>query len=168
MKRELREVLRQLDDLERALREEEMKVLTLGREIKDLASLLERLRRRKAGSRASVDDLWPYVQQLDSEMARVSERMGIAQAELRRLAAERAEQEGTLRRGRRRSPPWNRLALNSSSNSRQPRNLSASCGSVAKMRRKPVLSGWLALRRSKSAIARRRLCSRASKVCLVK
>ena len=34
MKRELREVLRQLDELERALREEEMRVLTLGREIK--------------------------------------------------------------------------------------------------------------------------------------
>ena len=37
MKRELREVLRQLEDLERALRDEEMRVLTLGREIKELS-----------------------------------------------------------------------------------------------------------------------------------
>src|SRR4029077_1718807 len=37
MKRELREVLRQLEDLERALRDEEMRVLTLGREIQDLS-----------------------------------------------------------------------------------------------------------------------------------
>ena len=36
MKREFRDVLRQLDDLERALRDEEMSVLRLGREIKDL------------------------------------------------------------------------------------------------------------------------------------
>ena len=42
MKRELRDVLRQLEDLERALREE-MRVLTLGREIKELSSLLDRL-----------------------------------------------------------------------------------------------------------------------------
>jgi chromosome segregation protein len=36
------------------------------------------------------------LQQLDSEMARVTERMGIAQAELQRLAAERTEQDSTI------------------------------------------------------------------------
>ena len=36
------------------------------------------------------------LQQLDSEMARVSERMSISQAELQRLAAERAEQESVI------------------------------------------------------------------------
>jgi len=48
MKRELRDVLRQLEDLERALRDEEMRVLTLGREIKEFSSLLERLEGEKA------------------------------------------------------------------------------------------------------------------------
>ena len=36
------------------------------------------------------------LRQLDSEMARVSERLNVAQLELSRLAAERAEQEGIL------------------------------------------------------------------------
>ena len=60
MKRELRDVLRQLEELERALREEEMRVLTLGRAIKEFTSLMERLEGRKARSRASVDDFSPH------------------------------------------------------------------------------------------------------------
>ena len=47
MKRELRDVLRMLAELEQALRNEEKRVLTLGREIKDLTSLLERLEGEK-------------------------------------------------------------------------------------------------------------------------
>jgi chromosome segregation protein len=93
MKRELREVLRQIEDLERALREEEMRVLTLGREIKDFTSLLERLE----GEKREADHLsmtsGHMLQQLDSEMARVTERMSVSQTELRRLASERAEQK---------------------------------------------------------------------------
>jgi chromosome segregation protein len=96
MKRELREVLRQLEDLERALREEEMKVLALGREIKDLASLLERLEGEKRESEHQSMTSGHMLQQLDSEMARVAERMDISRAELRRLAAERAEQESII------------------------------------------------------------------------
>jgi chromosome segregation protein len=96
MKRELREVLRQLEDLERALRDEEMRVLTLGREIKDLSSLLERLdgEKREADHQAMTSG--HMLQQLDSEMTRVSERLNVSQLELQRLAAERAEQEGIV------------------------------------------------------------------------
>ncbi len=47
MKRELRDVLRLLEELERALREKEMLALTLGREIKETASLLDRLEDEK-------------------------------------------------------------------------------------------------------------------------
>ncbi len=96
MKRELRDVLRQLEDLEHALREEQMRVLTLGREIKDLTSLLERLEgeRREAEHQSMTSG--HMLQQLDSEMARVTERMSISQAELQRLAAERAEQESIV------------------------------------------------------------------------
>ncbi len=96
MKRELREVLRQLEDLERALREEEMRVLTLGREIKDFASLLERLEGEKREAEHQSMTSGHMLQQLDSEMARVTERMSISQAELRRLAAERAGQESII------------------------------------------------------------------------
>ena len=96
MKRELREVLRQLDELERALREEEMRVLTLGREIKDFASLLDRLEGEKREAEHQSMTSGHLLQQLDSEMARVSERMGVSQAELQRLAAERSELESTI------------------------------------------------------------------------
>src|SRR5579862_2118816 len=96
MKRELREVLRQLEDLERALRDEEMRVLTLGREIKDLSSLLERLDGEKRESELQAMTSGHMLQQLDSEMSRVVERMRISQAEMQRLGAERAEQESTI------------------------------------------------------------------------
>jgi len=96
MKRELREVLRQLEDLERALREEEMRVLTLGREIKDFISLLERLDGEKREAEHQSMTSGHMLQQLDSEVARVNERLSIAQVELQRLAAERAEQESTI------------------------------------------------------------------------
>jgi chromosome segregation protein len=96
MKRELREVMRQLEDLERALRDEEMRVLTLGREIKELSSLLERLDGEKREAELQAMTSGHMLQQLDSEMTRVSERLNVAQLELGRLAAERAEQEGIL------------------------------------------------------------------------
>jgi chromosome segregation protein len=96
MKRELREVLRQLEDQERALREEEMRVLTLGREIKDLTALLDRLEGEKREAEHQAMTSGHMLQQLDSEMARVSERLTVSQLELRRLAAERTEQEGIL------------------------------------------------------------------------
>ncbi len=96
MKRELREVLRQMEELERALRDEEMRVLTLGREIKDLSSLLERLEAEKREAEHQSMTSRHLLQQLDSEMARVTERMNISQAELQRLAAERADQQSIV------------------------------------------------------------------------
>jgi chromosome segregation protein len=96
MKRELREVLRQMEELERALSDGEMRVLTLGKEIKELSSLLERLEGEKREAEHQSMTSRHMLQQLDSEMSRVTERMGISQAELRRLAVERADQEATI------------------------------------------------------------------------
>jgi len=96
MKRELREVLRQLEDLERALRDEEMRVLALGREIKDLSSLLERLDGEKREAEHQAMTSGHMLQQLDSEMTRVSERLSVSSLELQRLAADRAEQESIV------------------------------------------------------------------------
>jgi chromosome segregation protein len=92
MKRELREVLRQLEDLEHALREEETRVLTVGREIKDLASLLERLEGEKREAEHQSMTSRHILQQLDSEMTRVTQRSNISQSELNRLGTERSEQ----------------------------------------------------------------------------
>ncbi|HUA16685.1 MAG TPA: chromosome segregation protein SMC [Verrucomicrobiae bacterium] len=96
MKRELRDVLRQLEDFERALREEETRVLTLGREIRELTSLLDRLENEKREAEHQALTSGHMLQQLEGEMARVRERQNICQLELQRLASERAEQEGIL------------------------------------------------------------------------
>jgi chromosome segregation protein len=96
MKRELREVLRQTEELERALRNEEMRVLTLGREIKELSSLLERLEGEKREAEHQSLTSRHMLQQLDAEMSRVTERMSVAQAEMQRLAAERNEQQSII------------------------------------------------------------------------
>ena len=112
MKRELREVLRQLEDLERALRDEEMRVITLGREIKDFTSLLERLEGEKREAEHQSMTSGHMLQQLDSEMARVSERMSIVAS--RAATPERGANRAGVRssrRGRRRSLHSNRLAL---------------------------------------------------------
>ncbi|HTW31302.1 MAG TPA: chromosome segregation protein SMC [Candidatus Sulfotelmatobacter sp.] len=93
MKRELRDVMRQLDDLERALREEETRVLTLGREIKELSSLLDRLESEKRESEHQALTSGHMLQQLDSEIIRVTERLQVFKLELQRLASERSEQE---------------------------------------------------------------------------
>ena len=95
MKRELRDVLRQLGELEQALRHEEMRVLTLGREIKDLTSLLDRLEGEKREAEKQAMTSGHLLQQLESEFSRVSERLQTSRQELHRLEAERTE-KGTL------------------------------------------------------------------------
>jgi chromosome segregation protein len=95
MKRELRDVLRQLGELEQGLRHEEMRVLTLGREIKDLTSLLDRLEGEKREAEKQAMTSGHLLQQLESEFARVSERLHTSRQELQRLETERTE-KGTL------------------------------------------------------------------------
>jgi chromosome segregation protein len=97
MKRELRDVLRLVGELEQALRHEETRVLNLGREIKDLTSLLERLEAEKRESEKQAMTSGHALRQLDSEMARVRERCNLCERELARLAAERATQEDMVR-----------------------------------------------------------------------
>jgi chromosome segregation protein len=93
MKRELRDVLRMLAELEAALRNEEAHVLTLGREIKELTSLLDRLEASKRQSETQAITSGHMLQQLEAEMVRVNERLHTSQQESQRLRAERGEQE---------------------------------------------------------------------------
>ena len=96
MKRELRDLLRLVGELESALRNQETLVLTLGREIKELTSLLDRLESEKRDAETQAMTSSHMLQQLDSEMTRVSERVLICQRELQRIAGERAGQENLL------------------------------------------------------------------------
>jgi len=96
MKRDLRDVLRLLADLEAALRNEETRALTLGREIKDLTSLLDRLENEKREAEKQAMASGHMLQQLDAEMARAEERLNIARQEYARLASDREEQEAII------------------------------------------------------------------------
>ena len=91
MKRELREVLHQMGDLERTMAEQEMRVTALGREIAELTSLLERLEDDKREAERQAMTSGHTLQQLDTEMARVRERLSTYEGEMGRVAGERAE-----------------------------------------------------------------------------
>ncbi len=96
MKRELRDLLRQMEELERALNQGEAKVVLLGREIGELTTLLSRLEdeRREADKQSMTSG--HMLQQLDAEMMRIRERVQISERELQRLAGERSEQETVM------------------------------------------------------------------------
>jgi chromosome segregation protein len=96
MKRELRDVLRQLSELEYALRHEETRVLTLGREIKELTSLLDRFEGEKREAEKHAMTSGHLLQQLESEFTRVGERFETSRQELQRLESERAEKGSLL------------------------------------------------------------------------
>ncbi|MFI5072315.1 MAG: chromosome segregation protein SMC, partial [Terriglobales bacterium] len=96
MKRELREVMRTVTELEEALRNENLRVLTLGREIKQQTALLDRLESEMRESEKQAMTSGHFLQQLDSEISRVTARLQTCQHELQRLAADRAEQQSSI------------------------------------------------------------------------
>ena len=96
MKRELREVLRALEELEHALRDGEGRVLLLGREIKELTSRLDNLEEDKREAEKQAMTSGHMLRQLDAEMGRVGERLNTSRSEFDRLSAERAEQEAMI------------------------------------------------------------------------
>jgi chromosome segregation protein len=73
-----------------------MLVLTLGKEIGDFTSLLERLEGEKREAEHQSMTSGHMLQQLDSEMARLVERLSVSQSELQRLSAEGEEQESVI------------------------------------------------------------------------
>jgi chromosome segregation protein len=169
MKRELREVLRQLEDLERALAKKRCGCSLSAGKLKTSLPLLERLEGEKREAEHQSMTSGHMLQQLDSEMARVTERMGISQAELRnallpnepsRNRSSRAS--GGNRRGGTKSRSTRAANRVSPGISRCPATASRRCGA------KPVHSAWPGSRHWKSAIALRLLCSDASTLCSAK
>ncbi|HEV2114172.1 MAG TPA: AAA family ATPase, partial [Terriglobales bacterium] len=96
MKRELRDALRSLAELEAALREQEARVGLLGREIAQLTSRLSRLEeeKREAESRALTSG--HALQQLESELGRIQQRMTTYDAEFSRISEEAQQTAQTL------------------------------------------------------------------------
>jgi chromosome segregation protein len=96
MKRDLRDVLHLLEELERGLSEKELRALSLGREIKDLTSLLDRLEDEKREAEKLAMTSGHMLSQLNTELSRVRERLEVSESELRRLTGERQEQESLI------------------------------------------------------------------------
>jgi len=96
MKRELRDVLRVLAEMERALGGEERKALILAREIADLSLLLERLEMEKREADRAALTTGHNLRQLESEVTRIAERVALAEREAVHIAAERSASEAQI------------------------------------------------------------------------
>ncbi len=96
MKRELRDVLLQMGEVERAMGEKETCIAALGREITELTGLLQRLEDEKRESERQAMISEHTLRQLESEMGRVRERLSTYEAELRRVHEERGERENFI------------------------------------------------------------------------
>jgi chromosome segregation protein len=92
MKRELREVLQQMGEMERAMAAEEMRVAALGREIFELTGLLHRLEDDKREGERQAMTSGHTLRQLETEMVRVRERLSTYERELARIGEERSQQ----------------------------------------------------------------------------
>ena len=96
MKRELRDVLLQMGELERAIGEKEIGIARLAREIAELTGLLQRLEDEKREAERQAMTSEHTLRQLESEMARLRERLTTYESELRRVGEERSEREGFI------------------------------------------------------------------------
>ncbi|HVZ61237.1 MAG TPA: hypothetical protein VG892_10680, partial [Terriglobales bacterium] len=96
LKRELRDALRQAAEVESSLRQEELRVAALGREIAGLAQLMDRLEADRREAERQALTTGHNLQQLDSEMARVRERVNLCEREAQNLHAERASVESRI------------------------------------------------------------------------
>ena len=93
MKRELREVLHQMDEMERTMAGQETSVAALAHEMAELTSLLERLEEDKRESERQAMTSGHTLRQLESEMTRVRERLSTYERELQRVTEEHAERD---------------------------------------------------------------------------
>jgi chromosome segregation protein len=93
MKRDLREVLKQMDEVEMAIRDKELRVAAIGREIGELGGLLQRLEDDKREAERQAMTSGHTLNQLSSEMTRVRERLATYENELQQMSAERTQRE---------------------------------------------------------------------------
>ncbi len=96
MKRELRDISRQLFELENSLREEQHRAGKLAREITELTSLLERLEQEKREAEKAALTSGHSLRQLEGEMDRLRQRLEVHERELRQISGGRAEQQDLI------------------------------------------------------------------------
>ena len=93
MKRELREVAKIADQLEGALREQELRAGLLAKEIAGLTSLLERLEADKREADKQAMTSGHMLRQLESEMERTRQRLATYERELQQVSTARSARE---------------------------------------------------------------------------
>jgi chromosome segregation protein len=93
MKRDLRDVLKQMGELEMAIRDKELQVASMAREIGELGGVLQRLEDDKRDAERQAMTSGHTLNQLGGEMARIRERLATYESELRHLSSERADRE---------------------------------------------------------------------------
>ena len=96
MKRELRDVLLQMGELERAIGEKETFIAAVAREIADLTELVERLEEEKRESEREAMTSEHTLRQLENEMTRTRERVGTYERELQRIDEEHRDRENFI------------------------------------------------------------------------
>jgi len=96
MKRELREIARQVGDLENTLRDEQRCSALLTREIGELTGTLERLESEKREADRQAMTSGHSLKQLDSEMTRTRERLATYERELQQVASARSAKEAFI------------------------------------------------------------------------
>jgi chromosome segregation protein len=96
LKRELRELMKSIEEMEQQLRADESRVTLLGREITELSELLVRLEADLREAEVTALTSGHALQQLESEVKRIGERLHTYQNELDRVKAERSQAEETI------------------------------------------------------------------------
>ncbi len=96
MKRELRDVMRHMGEIEHALRDEESKVVTLGRELTELTALIDRLEQERREGEKQAMTSGHTLKQLDTEMERVRGRLATYERELTRVGQEQGAKESFI------------------------------------------------------------------------
>ncbi|HET6843430.1 MAG TPA: chromosome segregation protein SMC [Candidatus Angelobacter sp.] len=96
LKRELREITRQAEELEAAIQNEQARIQTLGFELAELVRVVERIEeeRREAEKMALTSS--HALKQLDTELARTAQRVNSYQVELDRTRSQKNEKEAAL------------------------------------------------------------------------
>ena len=96
MKRDLREVQHQIEELARALAASEQSVAALGSDIQGLTALLDQLEGQRRDSDQKVMTSGHSLRQLEGEMLRVRDRITGYERELQRVAGERQSREAFI------------------------------------------------------------------------
>jgi chromosome segregation protein len=96
LKRELREVLKTMAELEGALRAEDSRILQLGHELGDLTHLLERMEEELREAEKQAMTHGHALRQMESEISRNQQRLDSYRLELDRVTAQRQERQATI------------------------------------------------------------------------